>query len=423
MPMQPVSTTRPKPLILLGCMLVAMVSAAPIIATTVSVFLMPISKEFGWGRAQFPIIILVSGLVAGALSPLAGRALDRFGTKPVMIAGATVFALGNVLAANGDGVVWHAFLTYILLGTSASFTGTFGVNKIVSVWFAESRGRALGLSIGLGVGLGATLTPLLTQYCIQHYGWRTAYLALAAAIFVISVPSVLFLTPNTKPAKGLAGAPAPEAEGLTIGEVMATREFWLLILLTLANGFATGGAMGHWIPIQTGRGMAIGLATLLLSSFGLLKMFAQVGGGVLLDKIQTPRLAFMFLVPVTLGIATFAATNNGTLVIVGAVLFGLGEGAENALLPYMVGRYFGVRRLAEVFGYFAAAAIISASAGNVVMGRIFDVTGSYGLGLWVSVGSIVVALAATAFLGPYRYALPKPAAAPQVEGNAIPVLP
>jgi MFS family permease len=386
-------------------MLASMVSVAPVIATTVSVFIVPISKEFGWGRTQFPLIILVTGVVAAAITPFAGRVLDRFGTKPVMIAGATVFALANVLASFNDGVVWHGYLIYILLGSSGSFTGIFGVNKIVSVWFSKTRGRALGVSIGLGVGLGAALTPLLTQYFIQNGGWRVAYIALGAAVFIVTVPSVLFLTPNTKSARSDADKSAQDGAQLSIPQVIRMREFWQLIVLAAANAFATGGTMGHWIPIQTGRGMSITLATVLLSSFGLLKMFAQVGGGLLLDRIQTPRVALIFLLPVAVGIIIIAAAHDPSFVVVGAVLFGLGEGAENALLPYLVGRYFGVGRLAEIFGYVAMALIISSSTGLVVMGRIFDVTGGYGAGLWVNTASIVIAIFAAASLGAYRYGL------------------
>ncbi len=279
---------RPAPLVLLGCLLCSMVTASPIIATTVSVFIVPISKEFGWARTQFPLIILVSAVIAGVVvTPLAGRVLDRLGTKPVMIAGAVVFAIANVLAAFNDGVVWHAFLIYLLIGSSASFTGMFGVNKIVSVWFSKTRGRALGVTVGLGVGLGAAMTPLLTQYFVQHSGWRSAYFALAALILVFTIPSVLLLTPNTKGAKAdLAKAGGPDEARLSTRQILKMRDFRLLIVLAAANGLAAGGLMGHWIPIQTGRGMSITLATLLLSSFGLLKAFAQVGGGLLLDKIS-----------------------------------------------------------------------------------------------------------------------------------------
>jgi MFS family permease len=397
---------RPAWLVLLGCMLCSMVTASPIIATTVSVFILPVSKEFHWARTQFPLIILTSAIIAGVIvTPLAGRVLDRLGTKPVMIAGAVVFALANVLAAFNDGIVWHAFVIYLLIGSSASFTGMFGVNKIVSVWFSKTRGRALGISVGLGVGLGAAMTPLLTQYFVQHYGWRSAYFALAAVILIFTIPTVLFLTPNTKGAKTDLPKAGSDEAWLSIPQILSTRNFWLLIVVAAANGLAAGGLMGHWIPIQTGRGMSIALATLLLSSFGLLKAVAQVGGGFLLDRIQTPRVALIFFVPITLGILLIAAAPTPSVVVVGAVLFGLGEGAENALLPYMVSRYFGVGRLAEIFGYVAAALIVSSSIGLVVLGKIFDVTGGYAAGLWVVAGFIVIALLAAACLGAYRYEL------------------
>jgi MFS family permease len=398
--------SRPAWLVLLGCMLCSMVTASPIIATTVSVFILPVSKEFGWARTQFPLIILTSAIIAGVIvTPLAGRVLDRLGTKPVMIAGAVVFALANVLAAFNDGVVWHAFVIYLLIGSSASFTGMFGVNKIVSVWFSKTRGRALGISVGLGVGLGAAMTPLLTQYFVQHYGWRSAYFALAAVILIFTIPTVLFLTPNTKGAEARLPKAGSDEAWLSIPQILSTRNFWLLIVVAAANGVAAGGLMGHWIPIQTGRGMSIGLATGLLSSFGLLKALAQVGGGFLLDRIQTPRVALIFFVPITLGIFLIAAAPTPSVVVVGAVLFGLGEGAENALLPYLVSRYFGVGRLAEIFGYVAAALIVSSSIGLVVLGKIFDVTGGYAAGLWVVTGFIVIALLAATGLGAYRYGL------------------
>lgn len=413
------SQVRPAGLVMLGCLLASMVTASPIIATTISVFIVPISKEFGWARTQFPLIILTSAIIAGVIvTPLAGRVLDRLGTKPVMIAGAVVFALANILAAFNDGVVWHAFVIYLLIGSAASFTGMFGVNKIVSVWFSRTRGRALGISVGLGVGLGSAMTPLLTQYFVQHYGWRDAYFALAAVILIFTVPGVLFLTPNTKGAKTDLPKVAQNGEAwLPISRILRTRDFWLLIVVAAANGIAAGGLMGHWIPIQTGRGMSIALATFLLSGFGLLKALAQVGGGFMLDRLQTPRVALIFFVPITLGIILITVAPAPSVVVVGAVLFGLGEGAENALLPYLVSRYFGVGRVAEIFGYVAAALIVSSSIGLVVMGKIFDVNGGYAVGLWVSTGFIVIALLAAASLGAYRYGLvaeaeAQPAAAP-----------
>lgn len=389
-----------------------MVSAAPVIATTVSVFIVPISREFGWGRAEFPLAIMAAAWVGGLAAPLGGRALDRLGTKPVMIAGAVLFGLANIMIAFSDGVRLHTYPLYMLLGAASSFTGTFGVNKIVSVHFPETRGKALGLALGGGVGLGSAITPLLVQHFVQHEGWREAYIALGILVIAVTAPAVLFLTPNTISPTDAAGDPeAGRAPGLTARQAFRTSEFWLLLGLTIFNGFAAAMISGHWIPMQTERGVSIGLATALLSGFGLIKVFAQLGGGILLDRFQTPKLAMMILVPVFISACAYALAQGPTMVITAALLFGLGEGAELGLLPYLISRYFGVARFAEIYGYFAAAAIISGGLGNVTMGRIYDVTGGYGSGLGVGAALLLLAIAAAAFLGPYRFALEAPTSA------------
>ena len=391
-----------RPLILAGCVLICMVSAAPVIATTTSLFIVPISREFGWGRTEFPLAIMAAAWIGGLVAPVAGGMLDRYGTKPIMLIGTVAFALSNVLLAFSDGVKLHVYPAYMLLGASSSFCGNFGVNKIISAWFSESRGKALGLSVGLGVGLGSALTPLLTEYFIQHGGWRFAYVALGTAVFVLAFPSILFLTPNTRSPK--SSEPITDASaGLSVSQSLATREFWLIIALTLFNGFAAGAISGHWAPIQVERGVSIEVATLLLSSFGLVKVLAQVGGGALLDRIQTPKLAALILFPAFLAATAYAFASGPRLVVPAALLFGLGEGAELGLLPYLVSRYFGVRRIAEIFGYVAAASIISAGLGNVAMGSIFDATHSYRFGLFIGAGCLLLAVLCAIGLGPYRF--------------------
>jgi len=403
---RPPAISSHKSAVLLGCALASLVSAAPVIATTVSLFIVPVSQEFGWDRSQFPLAIMAAAWVGGLCAPLAGRVIDRLGAKTVMLFGIAVFALANVLLAFADGSRLQTYALYMLLGSSSSFSGTIGVTKIISGLFQEGRGKALGVSLGIGVGLGSALTPLLTEFFIHNYGWRAAYVALGAMVFLVAFPAVLFLAPAHTPSPMMASqGNANLPDGLSVGQAARTREFWLLALLIISNGFAAGSISGHWVPMQTERGVAIGLATALLSAFGIVKIAAQIGGGVLLDRIQSPRLALLILVPVLTAAAAFAFGSGPPSIVVAALLFGLGEGAELGLIPYLLGRYFGLRRFGEIAGWMAAASIISAGLGNVGMGRLFDLTGDYQFGLYCAVGYAALAMAAAAGLGPYRYAI------------------
>ncbi len=155
------------------------------------------------------------------------------------------------------------------------------------------------------------------------------------------------------------------------------------------------------------RGVSVATAAGLLSAFGLVKVGAQLGGGILLDRIQTPRIALLFLAPVAAGVAIFALADGAPAMTAAALLFGLGEGAELGLLPFLVGRYFGMRRFGEVMGWLLAANIPVSGLANVAMGMLFDVTGDYGAGLVGLCCAVTVAVIATAALRPYRYAARK----------------
>lgn len=394
--------------ILLGCALASMVSAAPVIATTVSLFIVPVSTEFGWDRSQFPLAIMAAAWVGGLAAPIAGRVIDRFGARRVMLVGIVAFALANAAISLADGSRLRTYVLYMILGASSSFSGYVGITKIISAWFEESRGRALGISLGLGIGLGSALTPFLVQFIIQNHGWRAAYQALGVTVFVIGFPAIFFLAPSRAPVRSISHSHVPGHEaGLTAAEATRTREFWLLLLLIVFNGFVAGSISGHWVPVHIERGVSVTLATLLLSAFGMIKIAGQVGGGVLLDRIQTPRTALLILTPLTVAAATFALGAGAQPMIIAALLFGLGEGAELGLVPYLASRYFGLKRFGEIAGWLTAASIISAGLGNLTMGRLFDATGGYQMGLYCAAGCAIAVFLAASALGPYRFVSPR----------------
>ncbi|MBL6938234.1 MAG: MFS transporter [Alphaproteobacteria bacterium] len=395
------SWLSPEMRVALGCGIISTVTAAPVIATTASIFILPVSQEFHWPRYEFPLAIMAAAWVGAAAAPVAGRLIDRYGARTIFLIGITAFAAANILLAFSSGQRFIAYPLYMLLGASSSFSGTIGLNKVISAWFHDTRGRALGWSLGAGIGVGAFVSPLLTQYCIHSFGWRAAYLALGTLVFAVAFPAALFFIPNTLPK--IVSAVSAGGAGLTTKEAMRTREFWLLLGITVFNGFAAGGIGGHWLPIQTAHGATVGLATVLLASLGLIKIASQVGAGALLDRFQTQRLAVPLLLPILISLIFFALAKTAGSAALAGILFGLGEGADVCLLPYLASRYFGMKNLGEISGYIAASAIISGGLGNVGMGAFFERTGSYDFGLVVACGIFSLALLVALGLRSYRF--------------------
>lgn len=307
--------------LIVGAALAAAFSAGPMLGGTISLLILPVSGEFGWARSIFPMAIMLAACAGALAAPLAGRLIDRRGARPVMLVGITVLGGAHGLLALSGGGLAYTFGAYAVLGAASSFSGTLGITRVVSACFDGGRGRALGLTLGVGAGLGAAFIPLLTGAALALGGWRLAYVLLGAAVWTIAIPAVwLCFPPGT--ARAAPARPGPPQEGLSPRAAMRTREFWLLGAILVFNALAVGAITGHWAPFQGERGVSAVTAAALLSGFGLVKVAAQLGGGWLLDRLQTPRIALLFLTPVVAGAFVFATATGPVAMAVGALLLG-----------------------------------------------------------------------------------------------------
>jgi len=87
----------------------------------------------------------------------------------------------------------------------------------------------------------------------------------------------------------------------------------------------------------------------------------------------------------------------------GAVLMGIGQGAELGLAAYLTSRYFGTRHMGEIYGLLYAGATIAAGVGPVLMARAYDYTGSYRPMLLASELALVAVVAFILMLPRYVY--------------------
>src|SRR4029079_414075 len=129
---------------LMGCVAVgAMMSLA--------VFLQPITQDTGWAHATVDSAAPISFLVMAAAGFAWGALSDRFGTRPVVLAGAVLLGLGLVLASRASSPLQFVLAYGVIVGVAA---GSFIVRMMaaVSAWLASHRSLAVSLvSAGIGV--------------------------------------------------------------------------------------------------------------------------------------------------------------------------------------------------------------------------------------------------------------------------------
>ena len=342
---------------------------------TFGLFLVPISRDLGWRRAQVSVVLLVVAVLSALSTPLVGRLADRFGVRRVALTGIVLFA-ASVGALSGIGpALAHTLLLFACLGVAASIPSALLYAKLVSGWFVARRGLMLGLVGGVGNGLGCVLMPALATVVIARHGWRDAYLALGATVLAVGLPALWLLVRDPQPRDHAEAALS--ARGATLGRAIATRRFWLILLVMALGAGSLTAIFTHVVALLTDRGLAPALATSALSTVALVGSAWQLLLGHVLDRARRPLLLAPFFVLAIGGLPLLATATSIPAVMAGAVLIGLAIGTDYGAIPYLIGRYFGLRAFGAISGLIYGINVVVLGAAPFLTDLVFDRTGSY----------------------------------------------
>jgi MFS family permease len=359
------------------------------------VFLTTLCDQFHWSRGQVSGAFALATLAAMLTMPLTGWLTDRFGSRrPILVCMAVFGALYASLSFLTPHL-WHLYAVFLILGLVGPGTSAVPHASLISRWFTGRRGLALGLAMS-GTATGGVIWPRATQALIDQFGWRNAYAISGGAALLVAVPLLLlFLKDPSAPVRSSRQSAADgEADGLTRGEALRGSLLWLLLFAFVIVSMSIQACMIHLIPMLKDRGMTAASAALASSLFGLAGIVGRLGIGYLLDKLPAERVPAIAFSVVAAGIFLLFAGATGASAYAAAMLIGFGYGSESATIPYLVGRYFGLRSFGEIYSYLFITVPLGGALGPLLMGAAFDRNGSYQLALlFCGVATVVAALA------------------------------
>ncbi len=390
-------------------------NSATVLVFTFGIFAKAIGQEFHTGRSSISLAFTCHNLTAAMCVPIAGRLVDRYGPRRVLLPCTIVLGLILLWSSALSSAIWELYVFYLALGMVSGGAGAMSYTAVVSRWFDRRRGLALSLMM-LGMGLGAIIMPAAAQRLVALFGWRHAYSLFGLAILLVPLPVVAAFLKEKPENMGLLPDGVPhiatpiqvDEEGLTVRQALRTPEFWSL---ACALGLVTASVHAcfiHLPAILTDRGSTAQTAAFVSSLFGVGLLCGRVGCGYLMDQFFAPRVAALFFTGVAIGAAILTTAHSIWFSCVASLLVGLGIGAEVDIIAYLTTRYFGLRSFGELFGWLWAVFGVSGGIGAYLMGVGFDKTGSYSLPL---AGFSVAAFAAMLLmisLGPYRYRVKTP---------------
>lgn len=394
--------------VILGSALGAGVSHTSIALLSFGVLIKPLTAAFGWDRVQISSAISLATLVVALGTPPLGRLVDRFGERRILFPAMAGYALLFAALGLQQGVLWHFYLLFIAAAIVGIGSNSVVYARILSKRFDKQRGLALGLAMA-GVGLGAAAIPPATQLMIDQFGWRGAYLGLAAVV-LCSIPIVAFgvREPRTALAtseRGVQPLAALEEQtatpGMPAAAALRTRSFWTLGAVILLAAVAIHGCSVHLIPLLTDRGSSPQSAAGAAAFFGAGILGGRIAAGYLMDRFFAPRVAALFFAGPLLGMALLIGEAPSEFAPLCALLLGIGAGAEVDVLAYLTSRYYGLRDFGQIYGYFYAAFMIGTGIGPLAVGVGFEATGSYFAPLLATTSSTLLLCVLLLSLGPY----------------------
>ena len=268
--------------VIVGCTMCSSVVRQTAAVATLSIFIVPMTSEFGWSRTGISGAVAVGAVLGAFVAPFIGPLFDRHGSRTLLVASAVVMSGCCVALAGTQGLLWF----YVAFGISRLMFSTpfeIGTTSAVTKWFVRRRARAMALLI-MSTGLGLTIAPLVVAAAIDIAGWRAAWLTLAVIAIVFGVlpqwlllvrsPEDIGLEPDGSAAVPESSAATARAAGtgeidFTRTQALRTSTLWLMMVYTLLVFPVQAGVSLHQAPYLIERGISPTIAATIVSSFSL----------------------------------------------------------------------------------------------------------------------------------------------------------
>jgi OFA family oxalate/formate antiporter-like MFS transporter len=373
--------------VVLGCLCCAGFARQGGATATLSIFVEPLTREFGWSRTALSGAVSLGGLLAAVSSPLIGPVLDRRGARLTLC----LAVLGTGAATSLLSLTQSLPVFYLLFCVARmNWAGPFdlGIYGALNNWFVARRAFATSIATVAQMA-GLVAMPLVAELAMRRHGWRGGWLAIGATVLVAGFlpvwlllarrPEDLGLMADHRPQPPQAGAAVPlfAEPRFTRAQALRTAAFWLLLAYTVLVYPVQAGVSLHQAANLVERGVASTTAATIVSLFSLMSAAASAGCSLLPRglPIKYPLAAIgVFLAAGTCSMIGISSPLQGA---VAAGLFGVGIGGLLTLLPIAWADYFGRANYGAIRGVALSAQVLAQAAGPLLSGLLRDATGSY----------------------------------------------
>jgi MFS family permease len=351
------------------------------------------TKEFGWSRAVVTSGNAVGKLIVGPLFGFfAGYLIDRYGPRKLMITGALMAGVALIgLAFSNSLSMFYTFCIFNALGYV--FGGPLPCQVIISRWFDNNRGKAMGIAY-LGIGVGGALAPLISAALEKNYGWHIALMSLGILVILIAFPFAFFIKDSQKERI----QKTRNDTFVPIKDILKNPNFYLLSIGSLLSIGAVGGISQHLKYYLRDISFTQSEASHIMSIVLFSSLAGRVLMGFLADLISRKYVMLMLFLFVAVSIPILLMPEFTGRIYLFSIIFGIGLGGNYMIIPLMAGDLFGVKALGRTMGIILVADGIAEAVFPMLVGAIYESTKSYVIGFSILITITLIGAIIISFL-------------------------
>lgn len=393
--------------IIVGIANIGIFSSGPGQSHTFSVFVEPISQDLQLSSASIASAYGLATLIAAFLLPYMGKIIDRYGARVSLIIISIILGISCIF--------FGAASNFLMLTVGFGFLRFFGQGSLmlgcanlVSQWFDSKRGFAMSL-MALGFGMSMAIHPPVSQFLIDQYGWKYAWIILGISTWIIMVPALFILAWNNPENIGLKPDGVKKSnlkndevetiEGLNLTEALKENSFYILAAMWFGMAMLVTTLHFYQVTILTNQGITTEFAASLftVSAFAMVVFMPLVGK--FFDNFPTKYVLATGLLINSISLISITYSSSDAYSLFYAVSFGINNAFSMTMFGYIWPRYFGRKHLGSIQGTGQMIGVIGASLGPLPVGFAIDYLGSSLITIrYLSVYPIIMAVIIIMFL-------------------------
>ena len=359
--------------------------------TALSVFDKAFLDEFKWTREELKVRESITNGVTLLFVFISGVIIDKIRVKKMLLFGTFILALtlGSYSFIHDK---FEAYLAHFFLGISMVTAGSVSCIILVSSWFNEKRGLAIGIVL-VGTSLGSAIFSPLNTFLLETFGWRQTFQIIS--IFpVIAFIFIYFFVKNSPSDIGVLAfgfqknQPQDDTsdllkQGMSYQEAKRTHLFWLICICGFFTFYSLVGTIANVFLHITGLGFSEKNASYYLTLYFLIAGSGKLLISLFSDYINPYVVFSTCCLLMILGILGFSSMDKA-FIILSVSLLALSWGGIYSLYNLIIIKSFGLKEAGKINGTISMFEGGGSFLGPFLTAKLFNFDGNYQMPFFIN---------------------------------------